>query len=47
MSTENFTDPSFEGEQPSSRKMFDISREQRTEVRFNVNKIVGNDFFFS
>jgi hypothetical protein len=38
MSTDNFVDPSFIDEQ-SSHKIFDTSsnsREQRTEVRFNV-----------
>ncbi|KAI8096085.1 hypothetical protein BDF21DRAFT_354132 [Thamnidium elegans] len=45
MSTENFTDPSFDGEQPSSRKMFDISREQRTEVRFNFWSNSTNSVF--
>lgn len=37
MSTENFTDPSMDGEQQSGRKMFDISQEQRTETRFDVS----------
>lgn len=37
MSTENFTDPSIDGEQQSGRKMFDISQEQRTETRFDVS----------
>lgn len=39
MSTENFNDPSFTDEQ-SSHKIFETSgsREQRTEVRFNVSR---------
>lgn len=35
MSTDNFSERSFDVEH-SSRKMFDTSREQKTEVRFNV-----------
>lgn len=44
MSTENFTDPSIDGEQQSGRKMFDTSQEQRTEARFNVKKNYSKQF---
>ncbi|KAI7888484.1 uncharacterized protein EV154DRAFT_517588 [Mucor mucedo] len=45
MSTENFTDPSIDGEQQSGRKMFDISQEQRTETRFDFWSNSRNSVF--